>query len=187
MVKLILFVLLALVPVGSALAAEIEGVTLPDTRTVDGSMLRLNGIGLRTWSILGIRIYVAGLYLRVPSSDPAAILRSDQPKLLDIRFLRDVDQDRARASWRNGLQNACRLPCVLDPRDIERFLDNVHDFHAGDDAQLLFTRKGVDVTFNGRPVGEIRDTHFAEVMLESFIGDSPPTPRLKRELLGSRE
>jgi hypothetical protein len=184
---MLLFLLLSLVPVTSASAAQMEGVVLPDTRVVDGTVLRLNGIGLRTWSLLGIRIYVAGLYLRDPSTDAAAILRSDEPKLLDIRFLRDVDQQHARDSWRNGLTNACQSPCTLDQHDIDLFLENVHDLHAGDEAQLLFTRKGVDVTFNGHHEGEIRDTHFAGVMLESFIGASPPTARLKRELLGQRD
>lgn len=33
-------------------------------------------------------------------------------------------------------------------------------------------------------MGEISDPHFAEVMLGTFIGAEPPTPRLKRELLG---
>jgi hypothetical protein len=46
---------------------------------------------------------------------------------------------------------------------------------------LLLTAKGVVVTFNGRPtMGEINDPHFAEVMLGTFIGSEPPTPRLKR-------
>jgi len=44
-------------------AADLEGISMPDTRVVDGTQMRLNGIGLRTFSALGIRIYVAGLYL----------------------------------------------------------------------------------------------------------------------------
>ena len=54
-----------------AAAAALDGVSLPDNVTVGGEQLTLNGIGLRTYSILGIRIDVAGLYLRQRSSDPA--------------------------------------------------------------------------------------------------------------------
>ena len=30
-------------------AADLEGVSMPDTRVVDGIQMRLNGIGLRTY------------------------------------------------------------------------------------------------------------------------------------------
>ena len=43
------------------------------------------------------------------------------------------------------------------------------------------------MTFNGRLMGDIHDPHFAELMLATFIGAVPPTPRLKRELLGFRD
>ena len=43
------------------------------------------------------------------------------------------------------------------------------------------------MTFNGRLMGDIADPHFAELMLATFIGAVPPTPRLKRELLGFRD
>ena len=59
--------------------------------------------------------------------------------------------------------------------------------HEGDDSTLLFTPKGVRVTLNGRPMGDIADPQFAQLMLATFIGDDPPTPRLKRELLGFRD
>ena len=45
----------------TAQAAELDGVQLPDTLQVDGKTLHLNGFGLRTYSILGIHIYVADL------------------------------------------------------------------------------------------------------------------------------
>jgi Chalcone isomerase-like len=57
----------------------------------------------------------------------------------------------------------------------------------GDDSTLLFTPRGVHVTFNGRLMGDIGDPHFAELMLATFIGSVPPTLRLKRELLGLRD
>jgi Chalcone isomerase-like len=52
---------------------------------------------------------------------------------------------------------------------------------------LLFTSEGVHVNFNGRLMGDIPDPQFAELMLATFIGAVPPTPRLKRELLGLQD
>jgi hypothetical protein len=53
----------ALVFWSAANAADLDGISMPDTRVVDGAQMQLNGIGHRTFSFLGIRIYIAGLYL----------------------------------------------------------------------------------------------------------------------------
>lgn len=176
----------ALAAFSIAHAAELEGVAMPDSRVVGGTQMWLNGIGLRTFSVLGIRIYVAGLYLERRNGDPDAILHSQERKLLDIRFLRDVDAVDAREAWRDSFAQNCRAPCYLDPGDVQRFLAAVPSVRNGDHSTLLFTSKGVQVTFNGRPMGDITDPHFAELMLATFIGPEPPTRRLKRELLGLR-
>ena len=168
----------------SAHAADLDGVAMPDTQVVNGIQMSLNGIGLRTFSVLGIRIYIAGLYLERRSDNPDAILHSSETKLLDIRFLRHVDAEDARNAWQESFEQNCRPPCYLEPRDEQRFLAAVPSVRQGDQSTLLFSSKGVHITFNGRPMGDIPDPNFAELMLATFIGPVPPTPRLKRQLLG---
>jgi hypothetical protein len=187
MIRGLVLAALALIPVSAAHAADLDGVAMPEVRVADGAPVRLNGIGLRTFSVLGIPIYVAGLYLERRSDDPDSILRSSERKLLDVRFLRDVAADDARKAWQDGFDQNCRPPCYLDPRDVQRFLASVPAVRKGDESTLLFSSKGVEVTLNGRPMGHIADLHFAEMMLATFIGPEPPTPRLKRELLGRRD
>jgi hypothetical protein len=185
MVRGLILTLAVMALTSAAHAADLDGVAMPDTRVVDGVPMQLNGIALRTYSIFGIHIYVAGLYLERRSDNSDAILRSSERKLLDIRFVRDVGLAEARKAWQDGFDGNCRAPqCHLDPQDVERFLAAVPPIHRGDRTVLLFTSKGVDVTFNGRKMGDITDPHFATTMLATFIGPAPPTPRLKRELLG---
>lgn len=158
---------------------------MPDSQVVEGTRLILNGIGLRTFSILGIKIYVAGLYLAQRSSNAEAILNSPQPKLLAIHFLRDVDADQAHKSWRNGFANNCVAPaCSVDQHDVEEFISRVPAVHDGDESRIVFSAKGARLTLNGQLMGNIADAHFAQVLLRTFLGPAPPTPRLKRELLG---
>ena len=57
------------VPLG---AMELAGVNLPDTTTVAGAMLKLNGMGTR--KKLFFKIYVGGLYVKAPTHDAAAII-----------------------------------------------------------------------------------------------------------------
>jgi hypothetical protein len=187
MIRGLVLAAVAFAHVSAACAADLDGIAMPETRVADGAQVRLNGMGLRTFSILDLRIYVAGLYLERPTDNPDTILRSRERKLLDIRFLRDVEAEDARKAWQEGFEQNCRPPCYLDPQDVQRFLAVVPSVRKGDESTLLFTAKGVDVTFNGRPMGRIADPHFAEMMLATFIGPEPPTPRLKRELLGRRD
>ena len=167
-------------------AAELEGVTLPDAETVGRSELRLNGIALRTYSIFRIPIYVAGLYLARPDSDSDRILRSTDDKLLDIHFIHDVSADKARAAWQEGFDLNCVDPCRLPAADVAKFLAAVPAMRVGDRFRILFTHGSAEITANERPIGTITDRHFATVMLATFIGPEPPTPRLKQELLGLR-
>jgi hypothetical protein len=176
----------ALASLSVAHAAELEGVTMPDTQLVDGRLLVLNGIGLRTYSVFDINIYVAGLYLEQRTANAETILHSPGTKLLDLRFLHDVDAEEARKAWRDGFEHNCQLSCYLDPHTAQQFLAAVTPIQKGDTARLLFNSTGVVVTSNGQLIGHITDLHFAEIILSTFIGPVPPTQRLKRELLGNR-
>ena len=74
-------------------AAELDGLQVPDTLRVDGKTLHLNGFGLRTYSVLGIHIYVASLYLEQMSTNPEQIIQSPATKLLTVRFERLIRRE----------------------------------------------------------------------------------------------
>jgi Chalcone isomerase-like len=167
----------------AARAAELDGVQLPDPVQVDGTSLHLNGFGLRTYSLLGIHIYVAGLYLEHLSTDPDEIIRSPDTKLLTVRFERSVSADAARKAWRDGLEHNCKAPCRLDPEDVERFLAMVPAMHAGDSYTLLFRQHIAIVAVSGHQIGVISQPQFADAMLATFLGPHPASPKLKQELL----
>ena len=157
---------------------------MPDTLQVDGTTLHLNGYGLRTYSILGIHIYVASLYLEHLSSDATEIIQSPETKLMTVRFVRNVSAEQARKAWQDGLANNCIAPCHLAPHDVEQFLAVVPPMHAGDNYSLLFTRNSATVTVSGRLIGTISLPQFANAMLATFLGPNPASPTLKEELLG---
>jgi len=165
-------------------AAELDGVSMPELLQQAGKPLRLNGLGLRTYSVFSVHIYVAGLYLEQPSGDAESILHSDATKLLVIHFVHDVDAERAREAWVTGFRENCRAPCRLPGHDLERFLAAVPSFRRGDESTLLFTGHAVEVAVNGQVLGSIADPDFARTILATFIGPIPSTEPLKRGLLG---
>ena len=164
-------------------AAQLDGVQVPDTLQVLGKTLYLNGSGLRTYSILGIHIYAASLYLERLSTDPNAIIHSPETKLLTVRFEHAVSAEEAQKAWRTGLENNCTAPCYLDPQDVARFLSQVPAMHTGDNFNLIFTSSGGTVTVNGQQIGTISRRQFADAVLATFLGPSPASPALKQELL----
>lgn len=170
--------------VPAAGAAQLDGVVLPDMAMVGGVRLYLNGLALRTYSLLRIPIYVAGLYLQQPSHDAEAILDSPEEKMLVFRFLHNVDAKDARNSWREGFAANCRAPCYVDPTDEARFLAAVPAVRAGEWSDFLFSRGRLTVTVNGQTVGTIANLGFERAVLASFLGPRPPTKALKRGLLG---
>jgi hypothetical protein len=167
-----------------AYAAELDGERVPDTVTVDRSILHLNGFGLRTYSILRVHIYSARLYLEHLSSDAEAIIHSQETKLLTVKFEHSVSADQARDAWRKGLANNCTGSCELNPDDVQRFLSEVPAMRANDTFYLLFRRNTATVTVNGRQIGTISQPRLAEAMLATFLGPNPASPSLRQELLG---
>jgi hypothetical protein len=164
-------------------AAELEGVVVPDTQQVNGKILRLNGFGRRTYSIFGVHIYVASLYLEHFNTNPDEIIRSPETKLLTVRFERSITADRAKQAWRENFEDNCMAPCHLDPGDVERFLSEVPAMHVGDSFYLLFTGNGATVMVNGQQIGTFSKRQFAEVMLATFIGPKANVSNLRQELL----
>ena len=73
----VLAMVLALIGAASAAAVEVEGVELPDTLTIQGQPLLLNGSGVRTK--FRISIYAGGLYLQQRVSDPQAVIDATSP------------------------------------------------------------------------------------------------------------
>src|SRR5271154_6587675 len=73
----------------AAFAAEVAGVKLPETVTVDGKTLKFNGAGLRKKAIF--KVYVAALYVETPSKDPTTLISSNQEKSVRLHMLRNVE------------------------------------------------------------------------------------------------
>jgi hypothetical protein len=165
-------------------AAQLDDVYLPDVRRVAGANLVLNGIVLRTYSLLRIHLYVAGLYLERRNNNAEAVLRSPEVKLLEVHFLHNVSQEDVRNEWRRGFAANCQKPCRLRPQDISGFIAKVPGVRDGDVGMFLFTRNGLSVTFNGRLLGTTTNPYFAQQVLGTFLGPAPAAPEVKQGLMG---
>jgi hypothetical protein len=87
-----------------ASALEVSGVKLPDTVSVGGTTLVLNGAGLRTKTFLKVKVYVGALYLPARSSDAAAILSADAPRAVRLVLMRDLDRSSLTEAIKDGIE-----------------------------------------------------------------------------------
>ncbi len=170
----------------TAHAAKLDGVTLPDTYTVDGQSLALNGIGLRTVTIFHVRIYVAGLYLAQPSHDPEQILASSSPKVILLHFVRSGSKAQVEKQYREGEENNCgKGGCApSDKPDFERLVAAAPAVEPGDTSTFIFTAKGVRVLANNQLIADFANPDLAYHLLAGFIGSHPPSQALRSHLLG---
>lgn len=169
----------------AASAAECDGVSFEEEIRVEGSSLKLNGLGLRLATILKVKVYVAALYVAAPSEDAKAILEAKSPRRLVLHFVRSVDAGDLNEAWEEGFEHTAKSQLSsLQPR-IDKLKGWMADMKAGE--RLSFTSKpgvGIKVEVNGKVAGTIAGEDFATAFLAIWLGDHPPNPTLKSGLLG---
>lgn len=176
----------AVLTAASAGAADLDGVAMPDRAEAGGRPLVLNGMATRTYSLLRIKVYVAGLYLERPSRDAAAILASPEAKLVAVRYLQPVGREDAVAAWEHFLRANCTAPCRLPEEATARFIGMLGPVARGDTMRLTFVGDTVEVEVSGRPRGTVADAAFARLLLATWIGDVPTSEGVRRGLLAGR-
>lgn len=181
----LLSVTLLLAWTAPALAGKKSGVTMPDTVTVTGKKLVLNGMGMREATVFKVDVYVAGLYLEQKSSDGAAIIGAKQIKRLHLQFKRDVDKDDITDAWYEGLKKQAgkRYGTVRDRlRTINGWMEGVKEGET-----MTFTYlpdQGIEVAVKGKRKGVVPGDDFAQMFFSIWLGPNPPNKGLRDGLLG---
>ena len=94
--------LFALCMTAGASAADLAGVTVPDSAEVAGANLVLNGIGLRKKFF--IKIYVGGLYLPQKSTDADAIAAAATPDRILMHMIYEVSKEQFADAWHDDFK-----------------------------------------------------------------------------------
>jgi hypothetical protein len=153
--------------------------------TVAGERLSLNGLGIREATIFSVNVYVAGLYVATRGRTADAVLDLTHPIVLDLRFVRDVDQDTMNEALVQGFtRNAGGNRAALQAR-INQLQGWVPNLTEG--MNLVFTwlpGQGIQMKVDGRVLGVIPGEDFASVFFRIWVGPQPPNRGLRTGLLG---
>lgn len=167
-----------------AAARDLAGVDVPDTATLEGTALKLNGAGLRRATMFNVKVYVGALYLTTPSTDPEAVVRADEPKSVRMHFLREVSRDKVMGAFREGFENNSGAEPALQ-RELEK-VEKVVPTDMKPGMQLTVTYlPGLGTVVTG-PEGRatIAGKPFADAMFRNWLGAKPADGDLKQAMLG---
>ncbi len=177
-------VIWALFAVGAASAAELVGITMPESISVGEKTLVLNGLGLREATFLKFDVFVGGLYLEQKTRDPEEVIQSQQTKQVVMHFVRKVDADDLRKAWTKGFEkNVGENLATLSDR-IDQLNGWMAKMQVGNRMTLTFEHGNVDVNVKGSKRGAISGEDFARAMLSIWFGPKPPNEGLKHGMLG---
>ena len=184
MKKLLALAVLVAVVTMPLLALEVGGVKLPDTVSVDGKSLKLNGAGIRKKAIF--KVYVAALYVETPSKDAASLVSASEVKSMRLHMLRNVEGAKVSGAIIEGFENNSKaaLP-QLKPR-LDQLAKMIPDVKEGDEIALTWVPdKGTQVSVRGTNAGTIEGRDFADALFAVWLGPNPVQEDLKVSLLGS--
>ncbi|MCC6128588.1 MAG: chalcone isomerase family protein [Acidobacteria bacterium] len=164
-------------------AKEMAGVNLPDTTTIAGKTLKLNGLGLRKKAIF--KVYVGGLYLETPTKDANTVLTGDVPKAVSMQFLRSVERAKLVETYQEGFQANAAAKMGAQKANIDKFLALVKDVKDGTKWTFAYIPgTGTIINQDGKDTGTIEGKDFAEVLFSLWFGPKPPSDDLKNGMLG---
>lgn len=179
-------VVLTLLTISVAGAAEVAGVRIEDRIRIGSQDLVLNGAGLRTRMFF--KVYVAALYLPRKAAAPAAILDSQESRRVALHLLRDLDADTLVGALKEGLrQNHTDAELAALRADIDQFealMRGIGNGKAGDLITLDLSSDGTTVGFKGQERGKVADKDFGRALLKVWLGEKPVDVGLKQALLG---
>lgn len=173
----------ALASAAPALAKGVQGVTFPDTATVGGTTVTLNGMGVRVAYIF-VKVYVAGLYLEKPTHDAQQAIQTDAAKRMLLQFLRDVTHEEMVDAMREGFAHTASA--ALQPQ-VDQFAGFfTQPLVEGSQASFDYVPgTGTTVTIGGQVKGTIPGVEFMRALWGIWLGDKPADANLKAGLLGT--
>jgi long-chain acyl-CoA synthetase len=168
------------------MAREVGGVNLPDTATVQGQALVLNGAGVRTRVI--IKVYVAGLYTAQKTQDANAVINATTPRRVHMVMLRELGADSLNEALQEGLKKnlsaAALAELDAEAKQLGSLMMSIGKAKEGDAIVLDFSQAGVAITVAGADKGTIANPKFASALLRVWLGDQPADAGLKKGMLG---
>ena len=169
-------------------AAELAGVKLADRLTLAGSELVLNGAAVRRTPMADI--YVGALYLPRRQSSPAGVMEDRGPRRLQMAFLVDAPAEQLVGSFVGGLSKNHGKPEMeamkAEVEQLVAIIRSIGQVSSGQSLLLDFVPgRGPVISHDSAAKGSISGDAFHDALLRIWLGENPPSPDMKKAMLGN--
>jgi hypothetical protein len=169
-------------------AVTVAGVAYADSVDQRGTVLQLNGAGVRYKAVF--KVYTAGLYLPKKASTPEEVMAMPGPKRISITMLREIDANELGKLFTRGVEdNTGRgelSKLVPSLYRMGQVFAEQKKLLPGDTFELdWMPGVGTLLLVKGKPQGEpFPEAEFFNALLRIWLGTSPADWKLKDALLG---
>lgn len=180
--------LVQMLPTPSEAFFALEGITLPATQHLNGTVLAFNGAGVRSVHFFGFhfKIYVAGFYTEQPiRSSDHALAASGRPMQLLFTFLRSVGQDKVKEAWKRQLDASVSHHYDGFSDDRDSFIQMFGPIANGGTEMIQFIGEDTVIYDQGQHKGVIAGRNFQRAFLSMWFGERAVAADLKAALLGA--
>ena len=169
----------------SVSARDINNIAFPDTKTVNGQQLSINGGGLRTATLLKVRVYVAAFYTPKPLISEADVYATS-PLRIDLHYVRSVGQAKVTEAWYWQFDESVSATYSDYKKDREQFVKLFGAITKDDVLNMETEDDETRVLENGKLKGSVKSKDFVKAFWSMWFGDKPVTPELKKQLLAGK-
>ncbi len=183
MKRIFLFVCCLLLISSNSYAVNIYDIELPETASVAGEKLFLNGYGLRKKYFF--KVYLGSLYTAEKVNKTTQVINQQGGKLIRMDFIYSkVELHKIVGGFADGFKN--NSPQLVGKDEAKKFLGLFNaDFVEGDRVDLAIAADGtVSVTHNGQSLGSVTSPDLARGVLLIFLGQDPADEDMKEGMLG---
>jgi len=167
----------------------VEGVDHPSSVTMEGTTLRLIGVGIRQATIFKVNVYTLGAYTLNPTCNTASLITSDEPKMLRLHFLRHVEGKKMRENMEKSFAKHTPKDASEDlKKRIREFIDQFGiDAPKGADVEVRYVpQKGTTVIINGKQMGAPIPGHdFIKILWSIYLSEGTCCPSAREGIIRS--
>jgi hypothetical protein len=183
MKKIVILVMLVFSANALKAQTKVGDVTLPNTVTLLGEELSLNGAGMR--EKMWIDLYAGGLYVQSKSNKAQDIINNDSPMAMKLQIVSGlVSQEKMIGAVTDGFENSKAGKATN--ADKAAFIACFNDEIVKEDVFDIVYAGGKTVVFkNGKEKGSVNGLDFKKALFAIWLGDKPADKDLKKGMLGN--
>lgn len=181
--KKILFLIAFVICVNVSFAqTKVGDVTLPNTVTLSGEEMNLNGAGMR--EKMWIDLYAGGLYVQTKSSDAALLINADAPMAIKLHIVSGmVSQSKMIGAVTDGFESSRDGKATT--ADKAAFMACFNDEITKEDVfDIAYAGGKTTVYKNGKEKGSVDGLEFKKALFGIWLGKKPADKDLKKGMLG---